>query len=92
MLSVEEIARAIESMDGMLDRGFVPVATVSNGDPIVISKMINEHGFVYLYDGDEMDADNIPKTKLHDSFTEFIKSLTHIDELDTIVKNGISCN
>jgi hypothetical protein len=92
ILSVKEICNALEAMSGMLNTDYIPFAVVANGDPIVMSRHSATNGFIYLYDGDEMDNDNIPKTILGKSFNEFMGKLVDIDLLERIVLEGESCN
>ncbi len=86
------ITECIKNMGGMLPRGYLPIAELASGDPLVLCALGDRSGYVYQVEFDYIDEGDSPQTILSLSFGGFLSILQDMNDLESIVQNGVPCN
>lgn len=86
------IKNVIENMNGFLPNGFLPIAALASGEPLLLSVRAQSHGWIYILERDYVEDGNDPATIISKSFNELLDNLRDIEELDTIMDNVQACN
>lgn len=84
--SVDEIEATIEKMSGVLPSGYIPIARLNNGSPLLLCGKLGKYlGYIYILESDYIEDGAEPVTVISSSFTELTANLKGVEEnLDDI--------